>query len=350
MAVTVSQQIRKAITVDGVQKFEIEAEITNAGDLSDKYLFVMNVIDPEDAKADVFARVVTIADLAEMTTDRPTALETMVTGEDILYRISAITLYLNNLATAVSTQSVLKSRLDELVTDWELYESQFVTVSETIDHPQYNMDMFTLRVEAYSTALTAQGVAETARDDAKTDYDTAVTTAADAETEVQLAQTRSNDCLEAKGWFIDLNTAMQNPSAFYGQTETLRAAADTFLTAANVYYTAHPLLSGYQAYLDAAAAFVSAQGVFAPLQAIALTALGRATTNLADFETMCGLMADAVTAAQTAKTTADTDVGNKKTAYIDAEAAYEAAQQATEAALAAVRALKPDFDPATDIP
>lgn len=336
---TITEQVRKAIEgVDAngntIAKFEVSITVTAKGDLPDDKIFVVSIVDPEDAKEDLFARVATIADFTETTVDRPTAVDT---AEDE-YRTSTFVLTYDNLETAINAQDVLKSRIDELVNDYRDYLNDFVAtpVAEETIHPQYTLDTFNSLVSAYSSAVTAEATAEQTRDDAKDDYDEAVTDAATAATKVTEAQTAWDNCKLAKSWFDDLYTAMASPK-FYQEAEALRAAAETYRVATT---GTNP---------TAEATFVTARDTFVGQQAAANKALTTALANQGSFATLCGQMQSDLTTAQAAKATADTAVATKRTAYDDAQTAYENAQQATEAALAAITALKPDFDPETDI-
>jgi hypothetical protein len=331
MSFTVSQQFRQARTSSGALQYVIQAEVTDAGDLPDIYLFVMTVNDREDPKADTFARVATVADLSPvppsgtgLSPDRPTALTLIPEPDTAYYRTNLANFIYTDLATAVAAQDVLKSRLDELVTDWQTYDNQFIADGvlkpiDVIDHPRYNQDAFTALVQGYVTAVATEATAKSTLDAAKVTYDSAVSAAATAQTAVTQAQGIYNDCVTAKN-AVDVFVAAWRTN-FLGQANTLYAAYAA---------TPSPDANVEAAYL---AARIAALGVPVP-----------------DCTTFCTARQTDLTNAQTAKATADTNVAAARTAYEDAKAAYAAAQSATEAALAAVRSLKPTFDPKTDIP
>jgi hypothetical protein len=341
MADTTTEQVRRAISgVDAegltIANYEIAVSVTDKGDLPDDRLLVVTIIDPEDAKGDTFARVATIADFNDVTVDRPTA----IANDEDVYRTSVFVFTYDNLETANNAQDVLKSRIDELVTDYLLFQTEFVAspTAESTIHPQVTSDTFNSLVSAYSSSATAEATALVTRDAAKTAYDESVVDAAEAALAVTAAQAALDDCNQAKGWFDALYNAMAAP-AFATQAETFRLAAETFRTGINI--------TGVDPVSEAT--LVTAHNLFANQQTIANAALATALSNQTSFAAQCAAKESALTTANTAKATADTAVATKRTAYDDAQTAYENAQQATEASLAAITALKPDFDPETDI-
>lgn len=331
---TVSLMVAKAITAEGIAKFQLEVDIQDKGDLPDENIFVVEIQDEADPKEDSFARVVTVDDLEELTKDRPTA----VAAGDSFYRVKSWTFLYENVDTAANAKDVLKSRIDELVKDWRTYLLKFETTSELTDHPRVDTDTFNSAVETYELMLGAEEVASQSVSTAEEAYDEAVEAAADAAADLADAESAWDDCKTAKAWFEALYNAMKESGGFYQHANTFKAAAETFRIACT---GDHPTEE---------AVLVTAQQAFAGQQAEAMTALTTASANLVLFNTMCSARAADVTAAEAAKTTADSTVAEKRTQYEDAQSAYEAAQSASEAALAAVRALKPDYDPATATP
>lgn len=328
---TVSEQRRRAVLIEGVEKFEVYIEIIDPGDLPTRGLFVLEINDATDPKEDEFARVATVADLVDLVEDRDLTID----KDEELYRVTSYKFYYDNIDTAVAAQSVLKDRLDELTQDWATYQEQFETVSETTNHPRYDSDTFNTLVSAYEDALEAEETAKTTRDDAKDDYDTASTDATDAATDLADAKSRRDKCYELKAYFQALYDAMKSGTGFYQDAETFRAAADTYKTATTG--------------TDPAAETIynNARDTFVSKQRDANTALTTAAANLATFATECSNKDTAVTTAETAKTTADTALSQARTAYEDAQSAYAAAQTASDAALTAIKTLKPDYDPTT---
>lgn len=339
MADTTTEQVRKAISgtdIDGntIAQYEIAVSVVDKGDLPDDKIFVISIVDPDNAKGDLFARVASIPDFEDITTDRPTALDE--NGE--IYRTSTFTFLYDNLETAINAQDVLKSRIDELVQDYQDYLASFVAspTAEATVHPQLSQDAFNSLVTSYTTTVEAEATALQTRDDAKDAYDACVEEAATATTNVTDADTALADCTQAKGWFDALYTAMAAPK-FASEAETFRVAAEDYRVATTTLNA------------SAEATFATARDTFSGQQATAIVALATAAANQASFQAQCNTRTADVTTATTAKATADACVATSRTSYDDAQTAYENAQQAAEAALAAISALKPDFDPATDI-
>lgn len=358
MAYTEVQQDRSAVYIEDVEgnlvpKFKIVAEVISAGDLPTTALFVIEVIDEDQPKSDEFARVARIADLTAIGIDRPEAIDAATDDDDILFRTPIFTFYYDDLETANNAQEVLKSRLDELVEDWRLYDEEFIATTEVTEHPRPTTDAFNSLVDAYSSAVTAEATAKDTMDDAKDAYDEAVSDAADAAAEVTSSKALWDDCVQALGWFDDLYNAFISPG-FVGKAVTFGAQATTFLAAAQTFLgqcTGDPPTTGQKDVFNTAiSTFGTQKNTFDPQEINAANAaLATAAANRISFSSMCGAKETAYEDAKTAKETADTAVSTARTTYEDAKTAYESAQEATEAALAAVRALKPSWDPATDL-
>lgn len=357
--VATTQQTREAVVVDGKTQYKITIWTTEQGPLPTKAIFCIQINDPTDPKADTFGRVVTITDFSTYGEDRAQA----VLDQEEFYRLDNWVFYYDDLTTAVNATDVLKTRIDEMVTEWETYDTQFEATTETTEHPQTGLDTFNTLVATYDAAAAAEATALTARDTAKDTYDTAVTDAADAATAVTAAETNYNDCVTAKGYFdacLAGFSTLYNKSNAFGATGT---GAGIFLTYSKTYRTAaetlrgactaDPPTAGQKAAYDAAVSTYNTQvgamdtdiATFRNDVAVAETVKNTAVANQALFAAFCTTRQTELNTAKTAKTTADTAVANARTAYASAQAAYESAQMATEAALAAVRALKPTWTP-----
>ena len=332
MALTISHQIRRVYsTVDGAPAYEIDAYVTDAGDLPDRAVFVMQVPVPEDPKSDTLARVATVADLHDVVTDRPTALLSATDTVYAVYRTAQVFIRYTDLPTAVSALDVLKSRIDELVIDWQTYLNQFVAgvapypgqpvlPEDITSHPRYNSDLYTILLKQYLAALAAEAAAKATVDSTKTTYDAAVTTSSNEQAEVT----------EMKGLYDLCLLAQASVGAYSTSMHSFRTAANTYQAA-----TTGTAPGPEATYVAAATAAQAAETAFDSSAACA---------------TMCAALYAEYQEHVTAKATADTAVATSRTNYESAKAAYVTAQQATEAALAAIVAIKPAFNPATDIP
>jgi hypothetical protein len=325
---TETKQIREAVTVSGVPKFKVQISVEDKGDLPSAALLVITINDELDSKEDTFARVATIPDFDELEEDRGTAVD----DDETEYRTSSFILWFDNLETAVNAQKVLKEHIDELVDDYEKYQAQFVTVSEITTHPQVGESTYQSAVTAYQDAMRDTLDAQDDRDTAEEDYNDKSDEADAATVDQAKFKEISEECAQTKGFFDTLFTAFTS----------LDAQGDTVLAAAEAYYAAKvtsPVPDSYDV------AFRNALDLFIAQLKLSEAQKAQSTTEQTTFATVCGKRSNEYTSAQTAKTSADTALGNARSAFEDAQTAVETAQQAENAALAAVQALKPDFDP-----
>lgn len=326
---TQTEQIREAITVSGVVKYKISILVTDKGDLPTEKILVISINDEYDTKEDTFARVATIADFTEVQDDRIGAVD----DDEELFRTSSFILYYDNLETAVNAQKTLKEKIDELVSDYEDYEEDFeAVVAEVTVHPQVGQSTYDAAVTAYQDAMRDTLDAQEDRDEKEDDYNEKVAECSDAATDATKTQEIADDCATTKGYFDVLDAAFT----------ALDNDGDLFLAAAQTYYqnkVVSPVPDSYDV------AFLAAINAFIAELRTSEAVKTQATTDKADFATICGKRSTENSTAQTAKTTCDTESKQAKTDFDNAQAAVEVAQQAENAALAAVQALKPDFDP-----
>lgn len=326
---TQTEQIREALTISDVVTYKISISVIDKGDLPSDRIFVVNINDETDSKEDTFARVATIADFTEVKATRGAAIAV----DEALYRTSSFTLYYDNLETAINAQTTLKERIDELVSDYEAYAEDFeAVVAEVTVHPQVGQSTYDAAVTAYQNALRDTLDAEADRDAKEEAYNDKVIECSDANVSATKAQEIADDCATTKGYFDTLETAFI----------ALDGDGDIFLTAAQTYYQ-NKVVSPVPDAADNA--FLAAINTFITDLRVSEAVKTQAATDKSDFATICSTRSSENTSAQTAKATCDTELKQAKTAFDNAQAAVEVAQQAENAALAAVQALKPDFDP-----
>jgi hypothetical protein len=326
---TQTEQIREAITISDVVKFKISVSVVDKGDLPDDAIFVISINDETDSKEDTFARVATIADFTEVQASRSGAVD----DDEDLYRTSTFILYYDNLETAINAQKTLKEKIDELVSDYEDYEEDFeAVVAEVTVHPQVGQSTYDAAVTAYQDALRDTLDAEDERDTKEDDYNDKVAECSDTNTAATKAAEIATECATSKGYFDTLEAAFI----------ALDNDGDVFLTAAQTYYQNKVVSPVPDA--DDVAFLAAINQMIADLRTSEAVKT-QAVTDKSDFATICGKRSSENTTAQTAKTTCDTELKQAKTDFDDAQAAVEVAKQAENAALAAVQALKPDFDP-----
>ena len=358
MASTTVQQTRTAIKVSGVDVYRINVEVTAAGDLPTKAIFVVEINDSTDPKLDDFARVASVADLTNVTLDRPTA----VAGGDDLYRVSSWIFDYPDIETANYAQDTLKGFIDDLIKGWRIYAREFEVTTEITEHPQPDLTNFASLEVAYCTALSDETDAKDDFDAALETYTDAQTAATTAGTNVTSAQTRKDDADNAvtayNACLAALNSLNGSATSLRSASGTYKTAGDTFGTAAKTFRdaaTGTPPSAGEKTTFDnAKTAFdgagstqTSALNIYDSAKAILTPEISAANgAHLTTLTNMAAALAAELTSAQSAKTTADTLVQTTLVTYTEAEIVYEKAQEKTEAALAAVRALDPTWDPA----
>ena len=201
----------------------------------------------------------------------------------------------------------------------------YVTVSETTVHPRVGESTYQAAVTAYQNAMRNLLDAEAARDAAEEAYNEAVTAASDATTDQDHAKVVSQNCATTLGFFDTLK----------GNFVTLKGAGASFKADAEAEVP------------SPSPAFTASLAAFTAVLRDADTQNTQADADRSTFNGICVTRGGEYTSAQAAKIEADTAVGNARSAFESAQAAVEVAQQAENAALAAVQALKPDFDPAS---
>lgn len=186
----VEQTRRVATLASGVTEYEVTTRVVSAGTLPTKNLFVLKILDPENPKTDIlarvalpldvrrltsglhvrllaasliyidtdpFARVSGVADLQTIDQDRTTAVQAARSE----YLVSAVTVRYTDLATADAAYRQILSRLSDLTRAW----AQFVTSFETTPTQSYSLPITSISVEderrtAYSAALAARKAEE----------------------------------------------------------------------------------------------------------------------------------------------------------------------------------------------
>lgn len=386
---TVMDCTSETIMVSGAEKvrFKVVALVTDKGDFPDKYLYVIKIVDPTDAKDDTFTRVVTVPDFSEIGIDRTTA----VAASASYYRVLTHTFYYDNVHTAAAAKDVLKARIDELAENWVVYDTAFSASSEVTDHPRPQPSAFTAAVKDHTTQTTATAAVLKLQTAAKTTYEAAKTAATAATTAATNAKKALDDAEDSKEWFDDLLSALSNirttatlysatgsgGGLFSTKSKTFKAAAGSFYTQGGTFQSAAQVLLGQCAsatpttaqksvYSAASSQFDNDESAFSSAKAIWDSALTQfdgdlttfrqdvAAATLAEstgqsnqvlFAAIVTTLGGAYTTAQAAQVTADQAVATTRTAYEDAKAAYTASQSLLDEKLTAVRALKPTWTP-----
>lgn len=201
----VEQTRRAAVLVSGAVGYEVTTTVTDGGDLPTRNLFVLRVVNPEDPKKDVlarvatpldirrltpglhvrvdaaalvyisgdpFARVASLADLTAIDQDRTLA----VRNGRSEYLVSSMTIVYDDNATANAGYRQILSRLSDLVTGWRAFRTSFETApSQGYDLPVVDVSVEAERKATYFAAVSVRKSTETALTAAQLAYDTCQT-------------------------------------------------------------------------------------------------------------------------------------------------------------------------------
>lgn len=198
----VDQVRRDVILPDGTGAFEVTTSIYDSGDLPTKNLFVLKIVDAENPKVDVlariatpqdvrrtvggfyvrvdeasmvrlsgdtFARVASLADLGSMDQDRTEAVRKGRTE----YLVATVSSVYTNSVTADAAYRQFLARLSDLVNNWRTFRTAFVTTpSQRYSLPVAGVSVQEERAASYLTSVTRRKTAEAALGVAQAAYDT----------------------------------------------------------------------------------------------------------------------------------------------------------------------------------
>lgn len=313
------KQERHVALVSGAnQAFVITNQMLSASlptELPTLAVFVVNIADSANPKADTLARVATLADLTTIPIGRDAGVATP--GPDGAQFLSpSWTASYDALQTALDAAQAFRDRVNQLIVDWQSFRTTFNAPDPTpavYTFPTGSSSQLTTLIAAYKAA--------------KQDRYQKQIDKADADTAFTLAQA---DYTYKSGLVTGLvsmvSLAVQNVSEFTtasGYFSSLKSAGDTF-AAANPGGTG---ITTFQAALNLAATRQSQIAAY----------LGDAST-----------LSTTVSAYQTARTTAATAAGVVLAAATTDQAtkttALTAARSLESTTLAAVIAVCPDFN------
>lgn len=332
MSGTQITQARLPVLIDGGTKYQVSATCTFAGTLPSIYIFTRQVIQENDPKNDVFLRVASVTDFTDFGTDRQAA----ITNGTFTYRAVSFVQNYDNVTTATDAWTELSARIGTLVAEYDVYIDTFLTPVDgaVTTYPTVDESTKSALIAAYKESLTLVTTAEQARD------------AENVSCEALLLelQTKQQQLLDATA---DIN------------------AISPIAAAANVL---SPSYAGYQANINASNATAitntALSSATAPEKAAITAPLNVITTQLAAmFGSNNSLESDVripllafLGVLQTRAAGYQTDVTALQTEYNECmvemaalQAAVDQARAQRDADLAAVRAVCPDFNPATDI-
>ena len=335
---TLGQRCTVYLDGDDVQRFKIESSIDQvlAGDLPlfgltpfSSRIFVHQIIDTADPKADVFLRVGNVADLTTLAQGREDAL----VKSQALYVSTEFTVVYDDVATASTAKVLIQQRVDNLIADWHTYNEKFLnpltSPPDTSDIPlPLTESEEAARKAAYNTAHAELLVAKAATTLITAECVVHTNEAAAANTATTTAVADSQAISTILGQFNLGKTAV----------DAYRSAVNVFMAAAGLYGTYVTPTGGQTAIFNAAYTTMTAAVTAEALNGAPI--LTNVHTGLATYATSKISTVQTAAADKTAADDAAATCATEKKAAAQAEAA---AQIADTLALLAVKELCPDF-------
>lgn len=288
MEYTHIEQNAYAINIDAeTVEYRLETEVMEAGELPSTAIFVYG-IEQNDPSADAFLRVANVNDLTELKIDRTEAED----AGDTEYRRSANQIQYQSLDVAKQAKEMIRSRINDLINTWVTFRDDFQEDNDTIQYfPTVDPDYETKLKEDYAAARATRVSLES-------QVATQEVTVATAQTSAEQAQLMVDTFTEAYDFCV--KTLVTN-FPYYVSLVFEDTAATTYRT-----NTLEPEMNTYTV----------------------------------------AVQAD-LTQWKNTKTSRDQVISAESAELVSLQAQVVAAKEAEEAALAAVRAVCPDFDPAS---
>lgn len=329
--------------VNDTPKYRLYGRCTARGSLPDESIFVLEIVDEDAPDEDVLYRVAQVPDIVDATIGFDRDRDRAIRNGRTYWRSSQFTNYYDDVEVAANAKQVLQDEVNKLVTNYMTYSDQFEATSVEVEFPSATTGAVQALKDAYDTAYS--------------DYAAALTTQETAKDTLESAQ---NELSEIETW---LDRKAQLEADLADRTEEITTAKDlydTFLGTGSASDAAW-IIARIEAFISAYD--TSGYGVdterdgleddknnFAAQRTKAKSAdvdsvieQGRqshvnmqADTYIPYTSSDLTVAQNAVTAAQTAKITADADVTAK---YAAMEAAFDAA-----------KAVCPDWTPDNPLP
>lgn len=325
-------QTRQPVQIDDGTKYQISAVCTLAGTLPSVYIFTRQVVQEEDPKNDVFLRVASVTDFTEYGVDR----EASIGAGTFIYRAVSFVANYDNVTTATDAWNELSARINTLVQEYDVYINAFLTPVDgsTVVYPTVDESVKAALIAAYKSSLVAVTAAEQARD---------------------------TENIACEAILLELQTKQQQLTDALADIATLSpiSAASNVLS---------PSYTSYQSNINVnnsnAKASTSTSSATAEQKGIILASLDAITTQLAAmFGSNSSLendvripLAGFLGTLQSRAATYQADVTAKQSEYNECmvematlQGQVDQARAQRDADLAAIRAVCPDFNPATDL-
>jgi len=337
---------------DGSSIYQIDAAVTDKGELLYPNLFVIQIIDELDTTRDTFVRVGTPYDMENIYRTRVDALA----NAQVYYITPSWYWRYTDLSIAVQAKDAVRSRIDNAVNAWYTYKTAFEG-TETVHHPTAEATYEQQLQDSYVVARDARLAAETAVVAADVALSSAQTTVADAVSLGAKYKESYDFTNQSYGiyWFLYYaglgRTQVGVPGILGSCVTQLEAMKITFgdisskgfdATAATLapYYITGVANSDLDAWLHELQALNNAVLAFRSIEP-------NGPSLETSFSNFSGTAEGNYASQQGVIATANVAVAAAVTAKKEAEASLASAQSAEDAALAAARAICPDFDPSS---
>ena len=338
---------------DGSSIYQIDAAVTDKGELLYSNLFVIQIIDELDTTRDTFVRVGTPYDMENIYRTRVDALA----NAQVYYITPSWYWRYTDLSIAVQAKDAVRSRIDNAVNAWYTYKTAFEG-TETVHHPTAEATYEQQLQDSYVVARDARLAAETAVVAADVALSSAQTTVADAVSLGAKYKESYDFTNQSYGiyWFLyyaGLGRTQVGVPGILGscvtQLEDMKvtflglgdeAFSSTAATLAPYTYTSGTFDANMDAWLHELQALNNAVLAFRSIEP-------NGPLLETSFSNFSGTAEGNYASQQGVIATANVTVAAAVTAKKEAEASLASAQSAEDAALAAARAICPDFDPSS---
>lgn len=325
-------QTRQPVVIDAGTRYQISATCAFAGTLPSVHIFTRQVIQDDDPKNDIFLRVASVTDFTDYGEDR----QASITDGDFLYRASTVVQLYDNVTTATGAWDELSSRINTLVEEYDVYINAFLTPVDgsVVTYPTVDPSTKAALISAYSASLTTVTTAEQARD----------TENIACQAVLLELQTRQQQLVEVQQDIATISPIVTAANVAAPSLDSIQNAIVVNNTNASTAVQLSAATTGEQNAILASLSATTAQ----------LAALGQ-TSNSVEVDIRVPL-AGFLGSLQTRAAGYQADVTALNSEYAECmremaalQAAVDQARAQRDADLAAIRAICPDFNPATDL-
>jgi len=167
-----------AESINDSNRYRLSGGCTEKGDIQDVFIFLLEIINAENASLDEFVRVCSVADMVAggFYTNRAQA----ETAGHAYYRSNEMVKYFDDVQIANAAKTVLEDSINTLTKNYTTYSTDFETTNDEIDFPTAEptatealKNTYESSLESYNEALEEQATAGVALTEAQSAYDAA---------------------------------------------------------------------------------------------------------------------------------------------------------------------------------